>query len=123
MSECVVRMEMPKNCYECEMRGAWAFCPIGKWPVVGYKKQRHEDCPIICSLPEGHGRLVDADAYSAEMKDRQNAAWKWRNEAIGEEDEVKLARAEGAFTAFVEAKLTWDKQATIVPAEAERSET
>ena len=121
MSECVVRMEMPKNCYECEMRGAWAFCPIGKWPVVGYKKQRHEDCPIICSLPEGHGRLVDADAYSAEMKDRQNAAWKWRNEAIGEEDEVKLARAEGAFTAFVEAKLTWDKQATIVP--AERSET
>ena len=55
----VVRMDMPKNCYECEMRGAWAFCPIGKWPVAGYKKQRHEDCPIICSLPEGHGRLVD----------------------------------------------------------------
>ena len=57
----VVRMEMPGNCYECEMRGAWAFCPIGKWPVVGYKKQRHEDCPIICSLPEGHGRLVDSE--------------------------------------------------------------
>ena len=57
----VVRMEMPKNCYECEMRGAWAFCPIGKWPVVGYKKQRHEDCPILCQLPEWHGRLVDAD--------------------------------------------------------------
>ena len=61
MSECVVRVEMPKSCYECEMRGAWAFCPIGKWPVVGYKKQRHEDCPIIRKLPEGHGRLVDAD--------------------------------------------------------------
>lgn len=54
-------------------------------------------------------RLVDADAYSAEMKERQEAAWKWRNEAIAEEDEVKLARAEGAFTAFVEAKLTMDK--------------
>lgn len=61
MSECVVRMEMPKNCYLCDFRGSWAFCPIGKWPVVGYKKQRHEDCPIICQLPEGHGRLGDLD--------------------------------------------------------------
>lgn len=54
-------------------------------------------------------RLVDADAYSAEMKDRQEAAWKWRNEAIAQEDEVKLERAEGAYTAFTEAKLTMDK--------------
>lgn len=54
-------------------------------------------------------RLADADAYSAEMKERQEAAWKWRNEAIAEEDELKLARAEGAFTAFTEAKLTMDK--------------
>lgn len=54
-------------------------------------------------------RLIDADAYSAEMKDRQEAAWKWRNEAIAEEDELKLARAEGAFTAFTEAKLTMEK--------------
>ena len=53
-------------------------------------------------------RLIDADAYSAEMKERQEAAWKWRNEAIAEEDEVKLARAEGAYTAFTEAKLTMD---------------
>lgn len=54
-------------------------------------------------------RMIDADAYSAEMKDRQDAAWKWRNEAIAEEDEVKLARAEGAYAAFTEAKLTMDK--------------
>lgn len=67
MSECVVRMEMPKNCYECEMRGAWVFCPIGKWPIVGYKKQRHEDCPIICELPEKHGDLVDFNEVRAEI--------------------------------------------------------
>ena len=54
-------------------------------------------------------RLIDADAYSAEMKERQEAAWNWRNEAIADEDEVKLARAEGAYTAFTEAKLTMDK--------------
>lgn len=111
MSECVVRMErVPKNCDD----GCWGSlsgeCP---WcdSIDGYKMvgNRPPNCPIIAVLPEGHGRLVDADAYSAEMKDRQEAAWNWRNEAIAEEDEVKLARAEGAFTAFTEAKLTMDK--------------
>jgi hypothetical protein len=24
---------------------------------------RPKECPILCQLPEGHGRLVDADAY------------------------------------------------------------
>ena len=119
----VVRIEMPKSCWDCPcVNGEYGYCQADKEErQIEDPNGRPSWCPIICSLPEGHGRLVDADAYSAEMKDRQDAAWKWRNEAIWEEDEVKLARAEGAFTAFVEAKLTWDKQATIVP--AERSET
>lgn len=96
MSECVVRMEMPKNCYECEMRGERGFCPIGKLCVVGYRKQRHEDCPIICSLPEGHGRLVDADALLRDIE--------------------KYHVSEGKFQHWLEL------QPTIVPAEAERSE-
>ena len=125
MSECVVRMEMPESCEKCPAcdyeEGNCLLADDRN--TLPHNRKRRSWCPIICQLPEGHGRLVDADAYSAEMKDRQDAAWNWRNEAIGEEDEVKLARAEGAFTAFVEAKLTWDKQATIVPAEAERSET
>lgn len=127
MIGCVVRMEMPKEgCHTCDARCVSALygyiCGITRKNVIPFlgKKNRPDWCPIICQLPEGHGRLVDADAYSAEMKDRQDAAWKWRNEAIAEEDELKLARAEGAFSAFVEAKLTWDKQVTIVP--AERSE-
>ena len=74
MSECVVRMEMPENCYVCEMRGAWAFCPIGKWPIVGYKKQRHEDCPIIAVLPEKHGRLVDMKDIDSMMEDIQTTS-------------------------------------------------
>jgi hypothetical protein len=118
-------MEMPEDCFECPF-GIIDDTEDGVWcnALAQQSSGQREDCPILCQLPEGHGRLVDADAYSAEMKDRQDAAWKWRNEAIAEEDEVKLARAEGAFTAFVEAKLTWDKQATIVPADtAERSET
>lgn len=121
----VVRMEMPSGCFYCPcVNGEFGYCQADEEErQIEGPNERPSWCPIICQLPEGHGRLVDADAYSAEMKDRQEAAWKWRNEAIVEEDELKLARAEGAFTAFVEAKLTWDEQATIVPAEAERSET
>ena len=66
MSECVVRMEMPENCFECPFSiiddtadGAW--CNALANQVYGYA-ERDKDCPIICSLPEGHGRLIDADA-------------------------------------------------------------
>ena len=109
MSECVVRMEMPKNCYVCEMRGAWAFCPIGKWPVVGYKKQRHEDCPIVSVLPEKHGRLVDAELVKEILKPVDSIShyepeWTW-----GELHESNCVAIDNA--------------PTIVPAEAERSET
>ena len=107
----VVRMEMPKWCLDCPcVNGEYGYCQADKEErQIEDPNERPSWCPIICSLPEGHGRLVDADAYSAEMKDRQDAAWKWRNESIAEEDEVKLARAEGAYTAFTEAKLTMDK--------------
>ena len=81
MSECVVRMEMPKSCGECRRRYLFNKCSGYNGSVI----RRSENCPIICSLPEGHGRLVDADAYD------------------------------------YPGDLKWEP--TIVPAEAERSET
>ena len=63
MSECVVRMErVPKNCDD----GCWGSlsgeCP---WcdSIDGYKMvgNRPLNCPIIAVLPDGHGRLVDAE--------------------------------------------------------------
>ena len=65
MSECVVRMEMPKN--RCPVRfsiAATGYCPIEDRSGCGFDvtKERPDWCPIICQLPEGHGRLVDADA-------------------------------------------------------------
>lgn len=65
MSECVVRMEMPSNCERCPMCGTEScgngmyklWCMCGDIPANSRK--RPEDCPIICSLPEGHGRLVE----------------------------------------------------------------
>ena len=65
MSECVVWMEMPTKDRMCQMAddidGVW-YCPVMKklcrqpdnWEMPSW-------CPIICQLPEGHGRLVDAD--------------------------------------------------------------
>jgi hypothetical protein len=123
-------MEMPQSCKKCISTNCiWGKNGSDYLDVIvalqDFRRANNDGfpdfCPILCQLPEGHGRLVDADAYSAEMKDRQDAAWKWAEQAKVEEDEVKQARAEGAFTAFVEAKLTWDEQATIVP--AGRSET
>ena len=69
MSECVVRMErVPKNCDD----GCWGSlsgeCP---WcdSIDGYKMvgNRPPNCPIIAVLPEGHGRLVDADILRVKL--------------------------------------------------------
>ena len=67
MSECVVRMEMPSCCHDCPFEAdQWDYpmCRVTGWPE-GYwfdsRNNRMADCPIICQLPEGHGRLVDAD--------------------------------------------------------------
>ena len=68
MSECVVRMEMPANCGKCDL---WKRCKLYTdyiWSLSDYFPTRPKPnpldrgCLIICQLPEGHGRLVDADA-------------------------------------------------------------
>ena len=55
-------------------------------------------------------RLIDADAFASEMKERQDSCEKWMDEA--EDDEVYF-RAIGAFGALSETKLTLDKMPTI----------
>ena len=103
MSECVVRMErVPKNCDD----GCWGSlsgeCP---WcdSIDGYKMvgNRPPKCPIIAVLPEGHGRLVDADLFKRQLC----AAW-----AI---DEISYA-------GFHDLMRRLNDEHTIVPAEAER---
>lgn len=76
MSECVVRMEMPNGCHDCKLRNMVGNCPIPMFDGQDEKKiwtleecfQRPPWCPIICSLPEGHGRLIDAASL-------RNIAW------------------------------------------------
>ena len=73
MSECVVRMEMPESCDECPIEYDGFMCAAiykrfypkkdGRYlePLIDPAEQRLPDCPIICALPEKHGRLVDKD--------------------------------------------------------------
>ena len=71
MSECVVRMKTPSSCYVCPLRIACVL--YKKWlaneadmPCV-----YDDGCLIVCPLPEGHGRLVDADKLADDMKARK----------------------------------------------------
>ena len=64
MSECVIRMEMPERCCDCDMADGVTCMATGgvygrEVPKMTWIRRRPDWCPIICSLPEGHGRLVD----------------------------------------------------------------
>jgi hypothetical protein len=54
-------MEMPEDCFECPF-GIIDDTEDGVWcnALAQQSSGQREDCPIICQLPEGHGRLVDA---------------------------------------------------------------
>lgn len=76
----LVRMEMPQGCWCCPFgHYDWIWGDDGREKMVCFccldgeseedghylletELKRPSWCPIICSLPEGHGRLVDADA-------------------------------------------------------------
>ena len=100
MSECVVRMKNPDDCLKCGVRH---ICNpyVDYWQQDTRKKPEpgQKGCLIICSLPEGHGRLVDADAI--------------------------LKKSNGKYGDFeiTAVAMEFYGSPTIVPAEAERSET
>ena len=56
-------------------------------------------------------RLIDADAYNAEMRKRQDACREWKD-SLNEGTET-YARAEQSYVTFIEAKLTMDSTPTI----------
>lgn len=72
----VVRMEMPKGCRSCQLcvfAGASPVCVLRKYPNCTVsqffvKNKRPSNCPIVCALPEKHGRLVDADALLRDIE-------------------------------------------------------
>lgn len=113
MSECVVRMEMPKSC-PCELAGGYDI-PLPCFAGHGIPKRCKEFdecvekgtkpnwCPFICALPEGHGRLVDM----TDVEDMFDAA-----QIISDDD---------CNCGYVTEDLRIEELPTIVP--AERSKT
>lgn len=97
----VVRMEMPTSCEKCPAcdyeEGNCLLADDRN--TLPHNGKRRSWCPIICQLPEGHWRLVDADALKLK---------KYHDDATHE-------------NAVAVAEIDW--MPTIVPAEAERSET
>lgn len=66
----VVRMEMPKGCWNCPcVNGEYGYCQADKDErQIEDPNERPSWCPIICQLPEVHGRLVDADALADDVR-------------------------------------------------------
>ena len=58
-------------------------------------------------------RLIDADAFIAEINERIDAAIKWGTNAIADRNEETKIRAEQAVATFCEASLTAKKMPTI----------
>ena len=56
-------------------------------------------------------RLIDADAYAAEMRKRQDACCKWYSEQNPGSE--MYARAEQALVTFIETSMTLENQPTI----------
>ena len=61
----IPNMEMPTQCGNCPMSTNARRCTI-LWREFGDPSERLEDCPLI-PLPEGHGRLIDAEELRKAM--------------------------------------------------------
>ena len=69
MSIIIKGMDMPKDCWECQMFGTWE--EVGKFSCfLGAKVKdidiRAIDCPLV-EIPTPHGRMIDADALFEAM--------------------------------------------------------
>lgn len=103
MSECVVRMEIPDRCGACRCRHVEfdidyvsVFCSLKDNEYVEDPDSRPSWCPIICQLPEGHGRLVDADKLADDMKARKAFFGRKSDPQCLVEDAPTIVPAEGA---------------------------
>ena len=113
MSILIKGMEPQESCIQCSFYNEVGCTASGRmfprWTNIAVRQQ---DCPLI-ELPP-HGRVIDADAFVAEMKKRREEAGKWLREA---KDRETAARADAVLSFLCEVKLTLDKMPTIIEAE------
>ena len=78
MSVLIKGMEMPTTCGNCPVHKLWAEddeaqCMIKRELWTKYSK-RNPDCPLI-EIPDGHGRLIDADELIKFVELRYDITW------------------------------------------------
>ncbi len=69
MAVLIEGMEMPKNCHECRLyEGDIYYCSAAdkEIDILDSSEGKCQFCPLV-SIPEPHGRLVDADALIEAM--------------------------------------------------------
>lgn len=119
MSVLIKGMEMPYTCLSCDFRkcaaGVGDYCTLTKKKQFRFKS-RPSSCPLVPVPP--HGRLIDADAFAAEMIKWQKSAEKRLREA---KDHETAIRADAVLTTLCEMKLLFYAAPIIIP--AEESET
>lgn len=112
MSILIRDTEMPDNCINCAARHG-AECWLADCSYIpNFRKERPKWCHLVPVPP--HGRSIDADAFAAEMKKRQEEAGKWLREA---KDRETAVRADAVLSFLCEVKLTLDAAPTIIEAE------
>ena len=109
MADIIIKgMEMPKTCCQCDLKIydaeiRWdenGIEQIGAWVCkrtreIIWNTRRGENCPLV-PLPEGHGRLIDAERFRVilcRLKERQNDdvathALKWAIECLDKMDTI-----------------------------------
>lgn len=116
MSECVVRMEMPKACWSCGLRfvckAANDFLTRKEAGCLVLKVGM-EGCLIVCQLPEEHGRLIDADVILQYLREKTAMF-----DAVDGKMELVSLTIRNDLQGFIKTIL---ETPTVVP--AERSET
>lgn len=108
MADIVIRgMEMPKFCCECPLKESMYdvgyICLPRKEPIkVNLYKGRDDACPLV-PLPEGHGRVIDADALIAD-KSGEATLWcgyEYQDHSVVFEEDIKnaptIVPAEGGY--------------------------
>ena len=103
----IVKMEMPEGCHDCKLRNMLGNCPIAQFDEANDEKywtlkecfERPPWCPIICELPEKHGRLVDARVAYDKIAEQESGYYMDMDGVdMGLDETPTLVPAEGSET-------------------------
>ena len=64
MSVLIKNMEMPKNCYECNLKIICDYASMNGW----IRNKRDSMCPLV-EVKTPHGRLIDMDKLMRDIEE------------------------------------------------------